>query len=213
MFLFCCHRRLTVLVSDDLRDEYGKPTLGLFDPVRKAILLDRGVPRDQRREVLIHEYGHAYDYYVGRPDPSDAEGRQNRIATMSGELADSLDAACPAGGDSAIHELFGDAEEDGYSPDALGELAVVPDDDYVEWPTVVSCPHCHETFTSRMIRNGKPAFDPQRDAFAMWRLLTCHHCDRIVRWRQMSTHDGLPLPKTIVPPTSRPIELHHERHP
>lgn len=207
MYLQCCHKRLLVIVVDDLVDSAGVATFGLFDPARMLISLDRLTPRKQRHEVLMHEYSHAFEHIVGRVDPADDEGRQNRVVAMAAQFADSLEAAAPGGGERAVHELFGDATDDDGILDIPGELLVTVDDEGSEWPTAVSCSYCHSEYSSRHVRNGKPVFDPRTDHYAVWRVLTCHKCERVVRWRQLCMYDGLPLPKTIVPPTSRPLML------
>jgi hypothetical protein len=201
-----CSRRIIVLVTDEVRDSMGDLCQGVFDPEHLTILLDRAMPRDDRRGVLVHELTHAFDYIVGRVAPNDPESQAQRVAAIEGTLADALEQLSPYAGDRAIHELFGDADDtDG---DAFpGDLDVVQESEVIEWSTDVSCPHCHTAYSGRRVRNGKPAFDPQRDTFAVWRILSCTECDRVIRWRQMSTYDGIPLPKIIVPPTSRQMSL------
>jgi hypothetical protein len=199
-----CNKRIIVLVTDEVRDGTGDICRGVFDPEHLTILLDRAMPRDERRATLVHELTHAFDYLLGRVDPSDTEGQAQRFAMIEGTLADALELLSPYAGDRAIHELFGDADDsDGET--FPGELATVVEHEMAEWSTDVSCPHCHTSYPARRVRDSKPSLDPQRDCFAIWRVLSCTECDRIIRWRQMALYDGMPLPKVLVPPTSRPI--------
>jgi hypothetical protein len=198
MYVTCCNKRMTISVTDDLRDDRGHPTYGVFRP-GDGIYLDSGTPRSERREVLVHELGHAYEYLVGQVDAEDGEGRQNRLATMESQFAADLTAQ---GGEAALHAMFGDLDPDPVA-DEFGETHYSQDDEMAEWPTSIWCPSCHEAYPSRAVRNGKPAFNPRLNAFMLKRLLVCAKCGRETRWGQRCTYDGLPLPDVVVSPTSR----------
>jgi len=203
MYLHCCHRRLTVHVASDLRDAEGYPADGLFRPDTMQIFLYRGLARDRRREVLAHEFGHAFEELVGRIDPEDHEGRQNRLATMEAQFSGSLE---EQGGEAAIHALFGD-DDGGDIVDAPGELATVVDESAAEWPTRISCPSCHQSHSSDRVRNGTPSFNPRLNCFVLWRMLICNECGRELRWQQRCTHEGMPLPDVVVPPSVRMVGI------
>lgn len=205
MYLNCCHRRLLVDVGDDLRDDQGHTTSGLFSPQMMTILIDRTTPRDRRRSTLVHELGHAYEFVVGRVDPNDCESRQNRIAAIDAQFTMDLEAL---GGERAIHELFGDADDDVDLAPETGpnERAVVREDEASEFPTAVACPGCGSPFPGRAVKDGKPIYDAKHNSYTVWRALVCpDRCLKVWRWRQIATYDGIALPHTITLPTARPV--------
>ena len=199
MFLNCCHRRLPVRLRDDVLDHDGDPVYAIFRPATREIFIARCTPRDQRRDWLMHELGHAFDFFLGRVDPADEEGRQQRLVAVEGSFNAALD---EQNGEHTIHELFGD-EPDETAKDIDGELTRAPDDDMAEWPTRVSCPSCHQCQPSRKVRNGTPSFDPRLNAFVLWRVMSCSECGKEFRWLQRCNYDGLPLPDVIVQPQVR----------
>ena len=203
MFLNCCHRRLSVHVRDDVRDDHNQPVYAIFTPATWQIFMARCTPRQQRRDVLVHELAHAFEHFLGRVDPADTEGRQNRVAMIEGSFNAALD---DQQGEDTIHALFGDESDGAGSAGdryAEGELSLSPDDDMADWPTSISCPSCHQRHSSGRVRNGQPAFDPQRNGFVLWRVMNCAECGKEFRWLQRCTWEGLPLPDVIVQPQVR----------
>lgn len=198
LYLQCCHRRLLVTIDEALRDKHGHSVYGLFDSPTRTIHISRQTPRDKRRETLVKMLSHAFNEIAGAVDMSDDEARVNRMALIESQFSESL---AKAGGERAIHKLFGDADLEPVLPEPTQTRFIVTDDQS-PWPTEVSCPNCHRGYESRFIANSKPAFDPRLDGFVMWRFLACPPCKRAFKWVQASTPAGMPIPKTIALPTS-----------
>lgn len=196
MYVTCSGQRVKVTIEKDLVDDDGSPAFGLYRPTT-GIVLDVSTPPSDRRGVLVHEIGHLYEYKLGRVDPDDREGRQNRLSAIESQFnADLRD----QGGEGVIHALFGDDA----SQIMLDESNYYAQDDAeAEWPTSVWCPGCHEQYPSRVIRNGKPGFNPRINGFMLKRTLVCAKCDRQTIWGQRCNYEGLPLPDVVVSPTTR----------
>lgn len=202
MYLRCCHRKISIEVRPDVRDGEGEPTYSICElGAPLVIALDRCTPRENRREFIVHELGHIWDHVAGKVDPNDGESPHNRQSAIDAQFSADLD---EQGGELAIHALFGDAEADILVIDSSTEddQRVAAGDDDSEWPTRVSCPHCKQSNSSRMVRNGTPAFDPRVNGFVMWRILRCASadCERRFRWQQRCTYSGEPLPDVTAPP-------------
>lgn len=204
MQLHVCSAAIGVVVEANLVDDFGTPAQGLFRPGTLTIALDVAQPPTERRFTLVHELAHAYEYLLGRVDPTDDEGRQNRIAAIERQFSEDL---ARYGGEHAIHALFGQGEAPTYIDSKDGSITRTnASDDDAGWPTSVSCSRCHEQYPGRAVRNGEHAFDPRLNSFAMWRVLICGKCNQKMRWRQRCTHDGLPLPVTVSGPTFKPLD-------
>lgn len=198
MYLTCGHQRIGVKVEHDLRDNDGHPTYGLYRP-NDQISLDSSTPRTERRSVLVHELTHAFEQIMGQINSSHSESRANRVAAIESQFAKDLAAQ---GGEGVLHTLFGDSESQ-LPFDDFGDTQYVQDEDAAEWPTKIWCPHCHEMYPSRAIRNGQVGFNPRLNAFMLKRVLVCGKCGRETLWGQRCTYDGLPLPDVVVSPTTR----------
>lgn len=207
MYVSICSRRVPIVIENDVRDDHDTPTYGLFRPAlgaRGSIVLDLTTPPTERRTVLMHEIGHAYDYFVGRVADDDEEGRQQRLATIDRQFQIDL---ADQGGEMAIHAAFGDTEPPADVLEGGGAQYVPIYDGQVDWPTSVSCPACHEQYPGRAVRDGTPAFDPKLNGFVVPRVLICGKCDREWRWLQRCSHDGIPWPATVGTPTSRDVAV------
>lgn len=198
MYLTCNNQRLLVSLQDGLCDDDGSSAFGLFRP-GSGIFLDSTTPPSERRGVLVHELSHAYEYYLGRVDPSDDEGRQSRVASIESQFCNDLK---EQGGEGVIHDLFGGADSQ-ISYEQIGDTQYVQDESLAEWPTSIWCPSCHEQYPSRAIRNGRPAFNPRINGFMLKRLLVCAKCGRETEWGQRCNYEALPLPDVVVNPTTR----------
>lgn len=204
MYLRCCHRKISVFVKSDVRDLEGHPTYGLFElTAPPQIVLDRCTPRDDRRSIVVHELGHAWDEIAGEVNPADDESRQNRLSAIEAQFSTDLD---EQGGESIIHALFGDVDENAPDDAALFDgVERVTDDEQADWPTRICCVTCHQTHASSKARNGTPSFNPRLNCFVLWRVLFCGECGKEMRWEQRCNYEGLPLPDVTVPPTSRTL--------
>lgn len=202
MYLTCCHRRLPIHVGDNVVDDNNDPAHGLFMPATMRIVIDRQCPVNQRRETLVHELAHAFDYVAGEVNPNNDEALKHRIAMIEAQFNLDLDAQ---GGERAIHAMFGDEENPIDNP-LPGEYVTVADDSAAEWPTDIGCPVCHHRHTSGRVQNGRPQFNARLNCFELWRVMTCVSCDRQFRWMQRCNEDGLPVPHVIVPPMLRRLQ-------
>ena len=63
MFLNCCHRRLSVHVREDVRDDHNQPVYAIFTPATWQIFMARCTPLLARRAA-----GHVYLPGGGRED-------------------------------------------------------------------------------------------------------------------------------------------------
>lgn len=195
MYLSCGNERIRVVVEDDLKDSDDRPCYGLFRP-GIGIFVDRSTPPSERIDIIVHELAHAFEHRLGRVDPEDSEGRQNRVATIRTQFHRDLAAQ---GGEDFVHALFGDTP----AFDSFSDARYTPDDDECEWPTSVCCPCCREPYPSHVISNGRPTFNPRLNGFELRRILVCGKCGRETTWKQRCRYDGLPVPDVVSPPVSR----------
>lgn len=200
MYLTCANQRFHVSIESNICDDQGHPTYGLFRP-GIGIVIDSATPPTERRGVLVHELSHAFEHRMGRVDPEDAEGRQNRVAAIESQFAQDLS---DQGGEAVIHALFGD-DSSQLSTDEFSDMHYAQDEAMAEWPTQIWCPSCHEQYPSRAVRNGRAAFNPRINGFMVKRMLVCGKCGRETLWGQRCTYEGLPLPDVVVNPTTRMI--------
>ena len=200
MYLNCCNTRINVWVESNLTDGDGVPSNGVFWPDR-GIILDASLAIPQRKTILLHEVGHAYEHYMGVVDSEDYEGRQNRMVQIYKQFEDDIAAQ---GGERAIHELFGD-KGDSAAIDEYNSRQYVIDDEFSEWPTAVWCPRCFEQYPARALRNTTPALLAKINGWMIKRTLICAKCNKETEWGQQSTAEGVPLPNVIVSPVTRTI--------
>lgn len=191
MYVTICGKRLPVVIEDDVRDDTRSPVYGLFRAMRGShgtVVLDRSLPRTQRRSTIVHEIGHAYDYFLGRVADTDNDGRQNRLAIIDQQFQDDL---ASQGGEKAIHAMFGDAGEISENSSDSRSMRYVPvHEENENWPSTIVCPHCHEEYPADAVKNGRPALDPAENGFVTPRVLVCGRCHREYSWRQINGHDG-----------------------
>jgi hypothetical protein len=205
MFVTICSRRVPIVIDNDVRDDFNSPTYGLFRPAmgqRGSIVLDLTTPPTERRTVLVHEIGHAYDFFVGEVADHDEEGRQNRLATIDRQFQIDL---ADQGGEMCIHAAFGDTTPPADALDATTTNYVPAYDDHVDWPTDIACPHCRERYRANVVRDGRPAFDPKLSAFIVSRSFICGKCEREWTWHQRCSHDGTPFPVSVGTPVCRDL--------
>jgi hypothetical protein len=200
MYVMVGHRKLNVAIENDVCDDGGVATYGLFRPGIPDIALDLTTPATERLAVLVHEIGEAYDHFFQRGDPQHHEGKHNRTATiMAGLMKDLAD----QGGEIVLHRAFGDETlPDNCEGDASYSSGY---EDGVDWPTTVCCPLCKVPYPDRAVSNGAPMFDWKVNGYVMARVLVCGKCERQFRVLQRCSSDGVPWPSVIAPPTSKSL--------
>lgn len=101
MHLYVAGYRYGVFLVPNLTNpKTGEEIMAWTNYLDREFYLDLATPAHCRREHLLHEYHHAWEYYLGVPD--DAETRCNHFAAAVTQFTDGMDRA---GGPQSLHCL------------------------------------------------------------------------------------------------------------
>jgi hypothetical protein len=161
---------------------------------RRVILISCRVDPERRYEVLVHELGEAWGFFV--PPPRTDEERHTLSEVIQRQLMFDLDAQ---GGRDALMEVIPEHVEFVESTPKASQVAARRDENYLA-PDRRCCGNCGADVMCGSIEHGRPMFYEPTAEYQIPRWMECS-CSAYTCWFEVCSADGQPLGKLVqVPP-------------
>lgn len=188
------HSYRMVIPEKPIFDEVGEELDGRAVESPPMILISRRVRPSDREAVLLHEIGHAWEFYV--PAPTTSEERQQLLAEIGAQYRHDLDVA---GGIDALLNLQASRVTLPFDSPATERRA---DSAKIYRHTDFKfCGACEAPTMCGSYDHGHVEHHGGLDQHQLLMWFTCEVCGALNTWREVATSDGRPTGALVpVPP-------------